>query len=83
MVFDKLKEIIAELFTIDADDISDDTTFSDDLEADSFDIEDLVMMLQDEFGVPVDEDQDMEMRALATVGEVADFIGAKLEASEV
>ena len=51
MIFEKLKALIAEQFNVDADTISLDTSFADDLNADSVDIVDLSMALEEEFGI--------------------------------
>ena len=51
MIFEKLAALIAEQFNVDADSITMDTSFTDDLNADSVDIVDLSMALEEEFGV--------------------------------
>ena len=50
MIFDKLSALIAEQFNVDVDSITMDTSFEDDLNADSVDIVDLSMALEEEFG---------------------------------
>ena len=50
MIFEKLCELIAEQFNVDADSITMDTAFEDDLNADSVDIVDLSMALEEAFG---------------------------------
>jgi len=71
MVFEKVKEIIATQFNIDEDDITLDTSFRDTLNADSLDLVELVMALEDEFGLSI-EDEDME--GIKTVGDAVEYI---------
>ena len=49
MELNKLKEIIAEVLNINSDDITEDTTFTDDLGADSLDVFQIVMGIEEEF----------------------------------
>ena len=58
MVFDKVKELISEQLDVKADDITEASNIQDDLGADSLDVVDLVMALEDEFDVEIPEDQD-------------------------
>lgn len=51
MVFDKVKELISEQLDVKADDITEASNIQDDLGADSLDVVDLVMALEDEFDV--------------------------------
>ena len=51
MIFDKLAALIAEQFNVDAETITMETSFADDLNADSVDIVDLSMALEEEFGI--------------------------------
>ena len=71
MEFEKLKNIIAEVLNVDADEITMDTTFVDDLGADSLDLVDLVMSVEEEFGVKV-ADEDLEN--IKTVGDIVNYI---------
>ena len=57
MVFDKVKELISEQLDVKADDITEASNIQDDLGADSLDVVDLVMALEDEFDVEIPEDQ--------------------------
>ena len=71
MEFEKLKEIIADVLNVDEDEITMDTTFVDDLGADSLDLVDLVMSVEEEFGVKV-ADEDLEN--IKTVGDIVNYI---------
>lgn len=77
MIFEKLKALIAEQFNVDADTISMDTSFADDLNADSVDIVDLSMALEEEFGI--EELGEDEAAAIATVGDLVRFLQNKID----
>lgn len=71
MVFDKVKELISDQLDVKADDITEDSSIQDDLGADSLDVVDLVMAIEDEFGVEIPEDQ---VENIKTVGDIVKFI---------
>lgn len=71
MIFEKVREIIATQFNIDEEEITLDTSFRDTLNADSLDLVELVMALEDEFGLEID-DEDLEN--IRTVGDAVDYI---------
>ena len=68
MVLDKLKEIIAAQFGIDTDEIKEETDIVADLGADSLDVVEMMMALEEEYGVTID---DSKVAELKTVGDVA------------
>ena len=74
MEFDKLREIIAEVLNVDADEITMDTTFVDDLGADSLDLFELVMALEEEYNVEIPSE---DLEKLTTVGAVMDYLKSK------
>lgn len=76
MIYKKLKAIIATQFNVDEDEITKDTSFKDTLNADSLDLVELIMALEDEFGLEV-EDEDMEN--IKTVGDAFEYITNALE----
>ena len=76
MVFDKVKELISEQLDVKADDITEASNIQDDLGADSLDVVDLVMALEDEFDVEIPEDQ---VENIKTVGDIVKFIEEKVE----
>ncbi|MCI8876089.1 MAG: acyl carrier protein [Lachnospiraceae bacterium] len=71
MEFEKLKQIIAEVLNVDADEITMDTTFVDDLGADSLDIFQIIMGIEEEFDVEI-KNEDAEK--IATVADAVDQI---------
>lgn len=71
MVFEKLQEILAAQFDVDAESIAADTDIQEDLNADSLDIVDLIMSIEDEFGIEVPDTAVDEVR---TVGDLVKFI---------
>ena len=74
MVFDKVKELISEQLDVKAHDITEASNIQDDLGADSLDVVDLVMALEDEFDVEIPEDQ---VENIKTVGDIVKFIEDK------
>ncbi len=71
MVLEKVIEIVADQLSIDPEDINEDSNLVDDLDADSLTVIDLVMCLEDEFGIEVPDD---EVENLKTVGAIAHYI---------
>ena len=77
MIFEKLAALIAEQFNVDADSITMDTSFTDDLNADSVDIVDLSMALEEEFGI--EELGEEEPPSFSSVGDVVLFLNNKIQ----
>jgi len=75
MVFDKVKAILMEQLDLDEHEITPDSVIVDDLGADSLDIVDLVMSLEDEFDTEIPDDA---IENLRTVGDVVKFIEENL-----
>jgi len=72
-VEEKVKHIIVEQLGVDEDEVAAEASFVDDLGADSLDVVELVMALEEEFGVEI-PDEDAEK--IATVGEAVKYIEA-------
>lgn len=71
-----MQDLIAEQFAIDADEISMDSSFVDDLGADSVDLVELVMAMEEEFNVgEIDED---DLTGLKTVGDCVRYLYNKM-----
>ena len=69
--FDKVKEIVVEQLGVDADDVNIDSTFIDDLGADSLDIFELIMAFEEEFNVEI---PDEIAEKIKTVKDTVDYI---------
>jgi acyl carrier protein len=70
-LLEKIKGVIVEQLGADEDDVTEDAAFVDDLGADSLDIVELVMALEEEFGVSIPDEQAEKIK---TVGDAVDFI---------
>lgn len=70
-IFDKLKELVVDQLGVEEDEVTMEATMQDDLGADSLDLVDLVMSVEEEFGVKV-ADEDLEN--IKTVGDIVDYI---------
>ncbi len=73
-MFEKVKEIIEEKLNADGMDISESTSFKDDLNADSLDLFEMVMALEDEFGIEIPSE---DLEQLLTVGDVLKYMKNK------
>lgn len=71
MEFEKLKNIISEVLNVDADEITMDTTFVDDLGADSLDIFQIIMGIEEEFDIEIANE---EAENILTVGDAVEQI---------
>lgn len=71
MEFEKLKKIIAEVLNVDEDEITTETTFVDDLGADSLDIFQIIMGLEEEFDIEIPNE---EAEKIVTVGDAVEQI---------
>lgn len=75
MEFEKLKKVIAEVLNVDPDEITMDTTFLDDLGADSLDVFQIVMGIEEEFGIEIPAEK---AEKISTVEEAVELIKAAL-----
>lgn len=71
MVFEKIKAILAEQLGADENDMTLDTNIAKDLGADSLDVVELLMSIEDEFDVEI---PDEEIENIKTIGELTDYI---------
>ena len=71
MEFEKLKEVIASVLNVDPEEIKPETTFTDDLGADSLDLFQIIMGLEDEFNVQIDPEKTENIN---TVGEAVELL---------
>jgi acyl carrier protein len=72
-IFDKVKEVIVDQLSVEEDDVTEDASFVDDLGADSLDIVELVMALEESFGISI---PDEEAENIKSVGDAVAFIAA-------
>ncbi len=77
MIFEKICEIVAEQFAVARDSLTRDTSFTDDLSADSLDIVELTLAIEEEFGLP--EITEEQMQTITTIGDLADMVGAETD----
>ena len=73
-MLEKIKEIVAESLNADAAELTEETSFKDDLGADSLDLFELVMSLEDTYGVEIPSE---ELEQLTTVESVVDYLKQK------
>ena len=73
--FETFKKCAVEVLAVQADQVTKEARFGDDLDADSLDLVELVMALEEEFDVTVDED---ELEGIETVGQALTLVTSKL-----
>ena len=71
MVLEKIKAILSEQFSVEEKEITADTLLEDDLGADSLDVVDLVMTLEDEFDMEIPDEDIVDVR---TVGDIVKYL---------
>ena len=73
--FERFKKCAVDVLSVSPDQVTKEAKFADDLDADSLDLVELVMALEEEFGVEVPEE---ELEGVETVGQAYDLIAGKL-----
>lgn len=73
-MLEKIADIIREQLNLDDIEITEDTSFKDDLQADSLDLFELVMAFEEEYGIEIPSE---DLEKFATVGDVMDYIKAQ------
>ena len=73
--FERFKKCAVDVLSVSADQVVPEAKFADDLDADSLDLVQMVMDLEEEFDITVDED---ELEGITTVGQAFELISAKL-----
>ncbi|MBQ4576219.1 MAG: acyl carrier protein [Firmicutes bacterium] len=76
MVFDKIKEIIIEQLSVEEDDVTMDTHLMKDLEADSLDAVEIIMAIEDEYGIEI---PDEVAEKFQTVGDLVHYVENEAE----
>lgn len=72
--FERFTKCAVEVLAVEADQITPEARFGDDLDADSLDLVELVMALEEEFDIDVDE---AELEGIETVGQALELVSAK------
>lgn len=75
MIFKKVKEIIVEELSVDAEDITLETNIAEDLGADSLDAVELIMSIEDEYDIMISDEAAMDVR---TVGQLVKLIESEI-----
>ena len=71
MVFEKIKEIVAEQLSVDTSDITLETSLTKDLEADSLDAVEVIMEIEEEYGIEI---SDEEAEKFVTIGDIVAYV---------
>ena len=77
MIFEILKDIIAEQLSVEADEVNMDSNIQDDLGADSLDVVDLITTIEDEFDISIPDEAVEEIK---TVGDIVNYIEKNTDA---
>lgn len=75
MVFEKIKELIVDQFGVDEDSVTLETSFAEDLNADSLDVVELIMAIEEEFNLEI---EDGEVENINTVGDIVSYLSEKV-----
>ena len=72
MIYDRIIGMVADQFGVDKDELSRDTSFADDLSADSLDVVELSMTIEEEFDLgEIAED---DLKKISTIGDLVDYV---------
>jgi acyl carrier protein len=73
-IFERVKEVLVEQLGVEESEITESASFQEDLDADSLDLVELIMELEDQFGVKI---SDEDAQGIQTVGQAVDYISAR------
>jgi acyl carrier protein len=73
-IFERVKEVLVEQLGVEEGEITEAASFQEDLDADSLDLVELIMELEDQFGVKI---SDEDAQGIQTVGQAVDYIAAR------
>jgi acyl carrier protein len=70
-VFERIREVLAERLSVDESDVTEEANFQEDLGADSLDLVEMIMELEDQFGIKIPDD---DAQKIQTVGQAVEYV---------